>query len=45
MDEVFHDFMAHACDLGTLGRGLIFEDARRFHDDMKLYASRNMKTY
>ena len=44
MDDVFHDFMAHACDLGTLGRGLIFEDARKFHDDMKSYASRNLKS-
>ena len=43
MNQAFNDFMNNLPDHGTIVRACIFEDAYRFHEEMKSFAQENMR--
>lgn len=41
MEQVFLDFMSNLPDFGTIGRSCIFEEAKKFHEEMVSFVSNN----
>lgn len=39
MEQVFLDFMSNLPDYGTIGRSCIFEEAKKFHEEMVSFVS------